>query len=198
MKIKICQRSNCPSYNSLGGCLSAQQRGECEDILVKERVIFNLKTYWQVAGKTVNLYEEIKAGRKTIEYRDCTRFWITRLCGNHIHVYGPQDLTEYLKVNRAWFVRGYPKDCLPRLEADITGLKCNDAMQLEIAFANVKEVTSFASYGKESRHDKMNKKCFGQYYGGMKQCTRCKQSIAVQCYNKQFGKQDDDCGMSSC
>ena len=107
-----------------------------------DRIIFHLKRFWQIAGKTVDLYAEIKAGRKTVEYRDCTRFWIKRLCKLNIHVYGPQDLTEYLKVHRAWFVVGYPKGSLPRLEADIVGLCCNNAMQLEIKFVNVQEVVT--------------------------------------------------------
>ncbi len=105
-----------------------------------ERIIFNLKRLWEVEGKTVDLYEEIKSGRKTIEYRDCTRFWGKRLCGWVI--YGTQELTSILKVHRAWFVVGYPKNNLPRLEADIIGLRCNGAMQFEIKFANVREVVS--------------------------------------------------------
>ena len=106
-----------------------------------ERIIFNLKRFWQIEGKTVNLYEEIKVGRKTIEYRYCTHFWIKRLIGSN-NSYDPQDLTAYLKVNRAWFVVGYPKRNLPRLEADIVSLRCNNAMLLEIKFANVQEVVA--------------------------------------------------------
>jgi len=115
---------------------------KCQKGISVDRIIFNLKQFWQIGDKTVELYEEIKSGRKTIEYRDCTHFWTKRLCGKIISVYGPQDLTEYLKVHRAWFVVGYPKDSLPRLEADIIGLRCNNAMQLEISFINVKEVVA--------------------------------------------------------
>ena len=108
-------------------------------------VIFNLKRFWEIDGKTVELYKEIKAGRKTSEYRDLTHFWIKRLCEHaHWESYSdePQDLTKYLRIHRAWFVVGYPKGNVPRLEAEIIGLFCDsNARQLEIKFANVIEVT---------------------------------------------------------
>jgi hypothetical protein len=89
----------------------------------------------------VDLYEEIKAGRKTSEFRDATRHWFKRLCVPHwIGTEQHQDHTKFLKVHRAWFVVGYPKKNLPRLEADITGLFL-DAMQLEIKFTNVTEIS---------------------------------------------------------
>lgn len=89
----------------------------------------------------VDLYKEIKAGRKTSEFRDMKQSWIMRLCARANWVVDSeqrQDLTEFLKVHRAWFVVGYPKRNLPRLEADITGLFLL-AMQLEIKFTNVTE-----------------------------------------------------------
>lgn len=71
------------------------------------------------------LYEQIKRGKKTIVVNGTE----------------PQDLTPFLKVHRAWFVEGYPKGSLPRLEADITGLLYHpSSSQLEIKFTNVKEV----------------------------------------------------------
>jgi len=92
----------------------------------------------------VNPYEEIKAGRKTSEFRDMIYYWVKRLCENadwKVDV-GPQDLTKLLRVHKAWFVSGYPKGSppFPRLEADITGLFCDSlVMQLEIKFTNVVE-----------------------------------------------------------
>lgn len=104
------------------------------------------------------LYEQIKRGKKASEWRDFSKYWLYRLCKPrnpnvlilYIDVNGtlPQKLDPWLKVHRAWFVEGYPKRNLPRLEADITGLVFHSeakefpahSQQLEIKFANVKEV----------------------------------------------------------
>ena len=110
-------------------------------------------------GKLVDLYEEIKSGRKTIEYRDAIPFWSSRLLNVKDKIlltmmlrYSSANLTAYLKHHRAWFVVGYPKGNLPRLEANITKLVLNDAKQFEVSFTNVKEVTEFDfMYGKPTQ-----------------------------------------------
>jgi hypothetical protein len=121
------------------------------------------------------LYEQIKNGKKTSEWRDFSKYWTYRLChakrSNHlpaalvfnIVVNGtePQDLTPWLKVKRAWFVQGYPKGNLPRLEADITGVVYHPevkefpahSQQLEIKFTNVKEVTAFSEFYVKKRKE---------------------------------------------
>lgn len=125
-----------------------------------DKVIFNLKKYWvnpanYLTGETskiVDLYEEIKAGRKTSEWRGATKFWLKRLLTKRLtpegidkvldtyHKHGTQDLTCLLRVHTAWFLIGYPKGSLPRLEADITALLFHrETDQLEIKFANVRE-----------------------------------------------------------
>jgi len=107
---------------------------------MNDKVIFHLARYFPK-----DLYEEIKQGRKTSEFRDMTHYWIKRLCHRAnwlVDSNQPQDLTKYLRVHKAWFVVGYPKGNLPRLEADIVGLFCDPlAMQLEIKFTNVVEVS---------------------------------------------------------
>lgn len=95
-----------------------------------DRVIFNLKSFWPPdapRNQQVRLYEEIKAGRKTCEYRDNKPYWRQRLLGKR-------------RPTKAWFVEGYPKGSLPRLETDITRIKVNETSgKIEIYFANVKE-----------------------------------------------------------
>jgi hypothetical protein len=119
---------------------------------MKDIAIFNLKRQWHIDGTKLDLYEEIKAGRKTSEWRNASPYWLRKLLTNRLtkeglknvlQVWGhkPQELTPLLKVHRAWFVIGYPKGNLPRLEADITALLYHPkTSQLEIKFANVKEV----------------------------------------------------------
>lgn len=121
------------------------------------KVVFNLKTFWEIDGKTVNLYDEIKAGRKTSEWRDATHHWFTLLTkdlDNHkiIAMFPPNheikedcpvDLTEFLKPQIAWFERGYPKGSVPRLEVKITKLIYwvykNTMSQFEVQFSGVLE-----------------------------------------------------------
>ena len=96
------------------------------------------------------LYEQIRTGKKTSEWRDFCRYWIDRLCdwkaldkkvAIMVNDTLPLDLTNFLKVHRAWFVQGYPKSNLQRLEADITGLVYHpSSSQLELTFTNAKEV----------------------------------------------------------
>jgi hypothetical protein len=95
----------------------------------------------------LDLYAEIKAGRKTSEWRDFSDYWCRILTGmpkerleSTVALVG-DNLTELLKVKKAWFVVGYPKNNLPRLEADITDLLLSrDSDQFEIRIANVTEV----------------------------------------------------------
>jgi len=119
---------------------------------MSDRVIFNLKRLWKIDGKTVNLYNEIKSGRKTSEWRDAKHFMLRRLLTNRLTKEGLekvlevrktrlQDLTKLLKVHKVWFVVGYPEGTLPRLEADITALFYHpETSQLEIKFTNVREI----------------------------------------------------------
>jgi len=91
-------------------------------------VFLHLKRFWTYPnGETVDLYEEIKSGRKTSEWREPTNYWITRL------LLEPQP-------KHACFVVGYPKNNLPRLEADISLIFYHVFdNQIEIQFENVKE-----------------------------------------------------------
>jgi hypothetical protein len=110
-----------------------------------------LKRNWIVEGKTVDLYEEIMSGRKTSEWRETSIFWLRRLLTKRLtleglskvldtHKHGIQNLTPLLRVHTAWFVVGYPRGNVPRLEADITGLLYHlDSRQLETQFTNVRE-----------------------------------------------------------
>jgi len=123
-----------------------------------DKVIFNLKRFWQFKDEIVNLYEETKAGKKTSEWRIASKYWYSRLLNpfdkTTIRYSGDIDLfadfTEYLKVHRAWFVVGYPKRSIPRLEADIIALiywpqkysSMLDVSQFEIKIANINEVLS--------------------------------------------------------
>jgi len=89
-------------------------------------------------GFMVNLYDDIKTRRKTSEFRNMIHYWIKRLCPNAVwdpFAGKPQDLTKYLEVSEAWFVTGYPKGSLPRVETDIRALWCDSyCSQLEIKF----------------------------------------------------------------
>ncbi len=109
-------------------------------------VIFAIPRRWPPdapAEEQRDLYEEIKTGKKTVEYRDATPYWAKRLL---IHKRVPptkyrHSFKHQLKVKRAWFTVGFPKGSVPRLEADITDLIYDsDTEQFEIHIANVKEV----------------------------------------------------------
>jgi ribosomal protein S3 len=119
---------------------------------MKDITIFNLKRFWHIDGTKLDLYEDIKAGRKTSEWRSASPYWLRKLLTNRLTKEGlkyvlqtrghtPQELTTLLKVHKAWFVIGYPKGNVPRLEADITALIYHrESGQLEIKITNVKEV----------------------------------------------------------
>ena len=111
-------------------------------------IIFRLKRFWEgeVGGKPIknlDLWEEIKQGRKTSEWRDITEYWTRRLYTQ------PLNFTiGYTRVKRTfgrvWFTCGYPKHNLPRLEADyVNTIPHLDTRQYEIVFANVTEVPDF-------------------------------------------------------
>jgi len=117
-------------------------------------ILFHLKRFWEgdAGGKhydCIDLYEEIKAGRKISEWRDNTKYWRKRL---GIHGYNPSGWFGVSAMadaigKRAWFVVGYPKENLPRLEATITEIVVvdvehwgNPSGQLEIKFKDVVEV----------------------------------------------------------
>jgi len=119
------------------------------------------------------LYEQIKKGKKTSEWRSFSKYWLYRLCKErnpnvlilYIDVNGtvPQKLDAWLKVKRAWFVEGYPKGSLPRLEADITGLLYHpSSSQLEIKFTNVSCVQQCQGHGKPWKPKEVT--AFTDYY----------------------------------
>jgi len=128
---------------------------------MKDIVIFHLAKYAPLTPVrpylhcAETLYEQIKSGKKTSEWRVLTLHWAKRLLDTSVLNIAfrmgdkPHDLTRYLKVHKAWFVEGYPKNNLPRLEAEITGLVYHPekkgfpahTQQIEIKFTNVKEVT---------------------------------------------------------
>jgi len=115
--------------------------------MAKGIVTFHLKRFWEYPdGRTVDLYEEIKAGRKTSEFRDWTDYWVDRLYRRTRDKNNPYIPILRPKVKRAWFVVGYPKGNLPRLEADIKNIVVHSdengyAEQVEIQLENVVEVT---------------------------------------------------------
>ena len=95
-----------------------------------DKVVFHSSRSLVVLGKYVAPYESIRCGRKTVEYRPNSRFWRLRL------------IQANPRPTRAWFMVGYPKGNLPRLEADITKIvRCRPTNQIEIHFKNVKEIT---------------------------------------------------------
>jgi len=102
-------------------------------------VIFHLKRLWAGPDGLIDLYEEIKAGRKNSEWREARPYWWSRL-------FKKADGKNILKVKRAWFVIGYPKHNLPRLEADIKRVIFHVFQgYFEIQFENVIEVKEAGS-----------------------------------------------------
>ena len=100
-------------------------------------VVFHLKRFWE--GR--DLWEEIKAGRKTSEWRDATEYWSMRLVGepmSTLDTFGSRDIELDPLPEEAWFVVGYPKRNLPRLEAKIEKVIYHpNETQFEIQFSNV-------------------------------------------------------------
>ena len=76
-----------------------------------------------------NIYDAIKAGLKTSEWRDLTPYWQKRM-------------EKIPPPTKALFTIGFPKGNLPRLEADIKAIiRHEDTEQYEIQVINVVEVT---------------------------------------------------------
>ncbi len=99
-------------------------------IAMDEKVVFHPSRHLEILGAHVDPYESIRSGRKTVEYRPNSRYWRARL------------IEANPRPTRAWFVVGYPKDCLPRLEADITRIFRRPVTnKIEVHFENVVEVT---------------------------------------------------------
>jgi hypothetical protein len=116
---------------------------------MSDTVVFHLKRMWQ--GK--DLYEEIKSGRKTSEWRDCTTYWVRRLMRPLVEVgrltragfsdSPAEDFTHRLRVHKAWLVIGFPKNSVPRFQVEIKGLFYHPSTcQLEIQFVNLREVVA--------------------------------------------------------
>jgi len=109
-------------------------------------VYFVLKRYLEGFEEYGDLYEAIKSGRKTVEYRDANKYWKTRLLSpkgikilesdeRGINLVFREDL---LKHDKAVFVVGYTK--YPKLVADITKIVyLYNTNQFETHIINVKE-----------------------------------------------------------
>ena len=119
-------------------------RHSMKDSQDRRVILFHLKRFWAgIIGSNyiedLDIYEEIKAGRKTSEWRDNTPYWRRRLI-SFLLIKKPA-MDYRFGIVRVWFVCGYPKDNLPRLEATITEvLDVEDSDQLEVRFRDVVEV----------------------------------------------------------
>ena len=106
---------------------------------------FVLKRYLPGFEEYGDLYEAIKTGKKTVEYRDSTEYWKVRLLSSKGIMYkdfykGRSMIFEgdLIKHDKAVFVVGYTK--YPRLIADITKIGYNyDSNQFEVHIENVRE-----------------------------------------------------------
>ena len=120
-------------------------------------VWFRLKRGWQMEdGRIMDLYEEFRSGRKTIEYRNITPkgYWLKRLCNLSLQELWAlpeweeakvecrlMDLTDRLVVKRACLTVGMPKNNLPRFEAAVVKLMVDPIeRKFHIHLANVKEI----------------------------------------------------------
>jgi len=96
----------------------------------EKNVVFHLSRSLVILGKYVAPYDSIRCGRKTVEYRPNSGYWRSRL------------IKANPRPSKAWFVVSYPKDNLPRLEADITRIvHRHPTNQIEVHFKNVMEKT---------------------------------------------------------
>lgn len=125
-------------------------------------MMFRLQRHWPMPdGKTVDLWEEITSGRKTIEYRDATAYWWKRLFGVDLNDKFSvslralaknlkQDQYVYSKNNlkipkHATFTIGMPKNNLPRIEADVDFVVYYwETDQLGTGIKNIKVINSEA------------------------------------------------------
>ena len=89
--------------------------------------------------KDRDLYKDIREGRKKSEWRDDTEYWRKRLIVPFL-TKSPAIDNRFGGV-RAWFVCGYPKGNLPRLEATIWKVVDDWVSgQIEVKFKDVVEV----------------------------------------------------------
>lgn len=94
----------------------------------RQIVIFHLSKIYR--GR--NLYNEFINGIKTSEFKDNNNYWIKRLIDNANH-----DIPI-----RAWLLFGFPKDNIPRLEADIIDIiQYKKDYQIEVKLKNIIEIT---------------------------------------------------------
>ena len=96
-----------------------------------------------------DIYEALKSGEKTSEWRDATGFWISRLFKKNVqrtierqikHYEGPriQFHKTHYKHMKARFVVGYTKS--PMLMADVIAIIFHtDTNQFEVQIENVEE-----------------------------------------------------------
>jgi len=133
-------------------------------------VSFHLENVYEKANfpshfnpkEPLNLYGQIKKGIKPSEWRECKMYWLSMLCNDAKEVFEkvngftkshqqsqqrplcPIDLTDKLKVHRAWFFAGYSKGKLVsqrHLETEIIGLLFHpEKKALEIKVANAVEI----------------------------------------------------------
>ena len=107
---------------------------------------FVLKRYLDGFEEYGDLYEAIKMGRKTVEYRDATPHWTSRLISqkglDDVRGHFGSDLEftgDLMKHDKAVFVVGYTK--YPRLVADISKIVYNyEGDQFETHIENVREI----------------------------------------------------------
>ena len=106
----------------------------------------------------LTLYEQIRLGIKTTEYRFIKKGFddrwmkllfrpLAREEKEDINILDKDgivaDLTKFLRANKARFVECYPKNSLPRLEANIVGVSFRGKAlgnRLDIFISNVREV----------------------------------------------------------
>jgi hypothetical protein len=102
-----------------------------EEDLLKQKVVFHIARFWSPEADRkirIDLYNEIKVGKKDFELRNNKKYWRKKLLGEQ-------------QPQKAWFVAGYPKRNLPRLEADITRITEKEVYgKIKVYFANVKEI----------------------------------------------------------
>jgi hypothetical protein len=118
----------------------------------EKRIIFRLKRFWegQVGDKYIknlDLWKEIASGRKTSEWRDASEYWSKRLYAPIPSPFPNQLVRIPKKFDIIWFTCGYPKNNLPRIEADhVSTTLHHDTQQYEIAFTNVTEAIGGVGY----------------------------------------------------
>jgi len=122
-------------------------------------MMFRLKRCWLIEGKVVDLWDEIVSGRKTIEYRNSTKYWWRRLLGVNIDGFWASNIRRVAKQNQrdiffdaaiyeaipktGTFTIGYPKNNVPRIEVETAYIVYfYQTDQLGYAFRNVRVITA--------------------------------------------------------